>query len=49
MDLKGFWSFQESLGFNDRIDDNDKHIKVYNAGGKLVTEYDKVRHIIKVY
>lgn len=49
IDPKDFWSFQESLGLKDHIDDNDKHIKVYNAGGKLVTEYDKVRHMIKIY
>ena len=49
MGPKEFWSFQESLGFKDHIDDDEKHIKVYNATGKLVTEYDKVRHIIKIY
>lgn len=49
MSPQEFWKFQDSLGFKDHTEEDDKFVSVYNANGKLVTKYDKAHHIIKIY
>ena len=44
-----FWEYQNSLKYNDIINDEGNIIQVYNSEQKLVTEYDKVRHMLKIY